>query len=281
MWRGPSRGVRACRTPRQNSRNPRALLAVALVALLSGCSEPVAYGLEESEANAVAVALEHAGVDATKEVDPTAEGRFRVSVARDDASAALGILRDEALPRIKPKGVLDAVGQGSLVPSRAAEHAQFLAGLSGDLESTLLGIDGVLSARVHLQVPEPDPLRSAPAEKATASVLLGHRGATPPLANEAVARLIAGGVPGLLVEQVSVVQLARPARAEASESRLRHIGPLAVAQSSLRPLQIGFGGLILLVLVQAALVLGLVGKLSRLRNAAAAAAPAPPPGRPA
>ena len=248
-----------------------------MLVLGAGCSVPVAYGLEEGEANGVAVALEHAGVDAQKDVDPKAEGRFLVTVARDDASVALGVLRDEGLPRTKPKGVLDAVGQGSLVPSRAAEHAQFLAGLAGDLESTLLGIDGVVSARVHLQVPEPDPLRSAPAEKATASVLVGHRGATPPLANESVARLIAGGVSGLLVEHVSVVQLARPTRAEGVESRLRHVGPLAVAQSSLRPLQLGFGGLILLVLAQAALVLALVAKLSRLRAAAAAANP----GRPA
>lgn len=258
--------------------HPGMPVLAALALAVSGCTVPVAHGLEEAEANGVAVALEHAGLDAQKEVDPTAEGRFRVTVARDDASAALGVLRDEELPRKRSKGVLDAVGQGSLVPSRAAEHAQFLAGLSGDLEASLLGVDGILTARVHLQVPEPDPLRSAPAEKATASVLVGHRGATPPLTSDAVARLIAGGVSGLAPEQVSVVQMARPVRAESSESRLRHIGPLAVAQSSLRPLQIGFGGLILLVLAQAALVLVLVGKLSRLRNAAAAAAT---PGRPA
>lgn len=254
----------------------RALTGVLLLGLGAGCTTPVAYGLEENEANGVAVALQKAGLDATKELDPSAEGHFRIVVARDDASAALGVLRDEELPRKKPKGVLDAIGQGSLVPSRAAEHAQFMAGLAGDLESSLLGIEGVLTARVHLQVPEPDPLRGGPAERATASVLIGHRGATAPLANDAIARLIAGGVPGLAVEQVSVVQMAKPVRADSTDLRLRHVGPLAVAQSSLRPLQLGFGALILLVLAQAALVIALVGKLSRLRTAAAQ-----PPGRPA
>lgn len=246
------------------------LLRSSLCALaLLGCTSPIAHGLDENEANSVAVALERAGIDANKEVDPTAEGQFRVVVARDDASAALTVLKEEELPRPRPKGVLDAVGQGSLVPSRAAEHAQFLAGLAGDLESTLLGVDGVLSARVHLQVPEPDPLRPSQTDKATASVLIGHRGATPPLASDAIARLIAGGVPGLLAEQVSVVQIARPARAEGGEARLRHIGPLAVAQSSLRPLQFGFGALILLVLAQAVAVLVLISKLSRVRQDAA------------
>ena len=170
--------------------------------------------------------------------------------------------------------MLDAVGQGALVPSRAAEHAQYLAGLAGDLERSLLGIDGVLTARVHLQVPEPDPLHDAPGTKATASVLLVHRGPTPPLASDAIARLVAGGVPGLTTDQVSVTQLPRAVRAESTENRLRHVGPLAVSPSSLRPLQLGFGGLILVVLAQAALVLVLVGKLSRLRNAAAAGRPA-------
>jgi type III secretion protein J len=241
-------------------------LVLLAASWLVGCTAPVAHGLDEHEANGVAVALERAGIDAQKEVDPTAEGKFRVLVARDDSSAALGVLREEELPRPKPKGLLEAMGQGSLVPSRATEHAQYLAGLSGDLEKTLLSVDGVLAARVHLQVPEPDPLRPAGAEKATASVLVEHRGATPPLASDALARLVAGGVPALAADQVSVVQIARPARAEGAETRLRHVGPLAVAQSSLRPLQLGFGGLIALVVVQAIAVLALMARLSRLRH---------------
>ena len=80
---------------------------------------------------------------------------------------------------------------------------------------------------------------------------------------------VAGGVSGLTTDQVSVVQLPKAARAESGEARLKHVGPLAVAQSSLRPLQLGFGGLILIVLAQAALLLWLVQKLSRLRQNAA------------
>ena len=55
--------------------------------------------------------------------------------------------------------MLDAVGKGSLVPSEAAEHAQLVAAIAGELERSLEGIDGVLTARVHLNVPAPSPLR--------------------------------------------------------------------------------------------------------------------------
>ena len=75
------------------------------------------------------VALDHAGVDGVKEVDPTSEGRWRVNVPRDEVAQSLIVLREEELPRTSPLGVLDAVGKGSLVPSEAAEHAQLAAGM--------------------------------------------------------------------------------------------------------------------------------------------------------
>ena len=82
-------------------------------------------------------------------------------------------MREEELPRQKAKGVLDAADRGQLVPSEAAEHAQLVAGLAGELERTLSEIDGVLAARVHLVIPPHEPFRDGPPAKATASVLLG------------------------------------------------------------------------------------------------------------
>ena len=159
---------------------------VTLLALLApvGCAVPVAGALDDSEANRVVVALDRASVDATKEPDPAAENHWRVMVSRDDVPRALSMLRDEELPRTTPPGVLDAVGKGALVPSEAAEHAQLVAGVAGDLERSLEGVDGVLSARVHLSLPEASPLRDSrdqPVARASASVLFAHRGSTPPL----------------------------------------------------------------------------------------------------
>ncbi len=225
----------------------RILLALLLLLLAAGCSVPVATGLDDADSNRVIVALEKSGVAAQKEQDPQSEGNWRVTVARDDAPAAVAVLTEEGLPPPTTPGVLDALGKGSIVPSRTAEHAKLIAGTAGDLEHSLLAVDGVLSARVHLAVPEktaffdegkePDP---------TASVLIRHRGATPPIATAQVQRLVAGAVPGLDPDHVSVVetQSATPARPAGRE--LSRLGPITVTRASMLPLRLIVGGAVLL-----------------------------------
>lgn len=242
----------------------RRALWLGVAALVVGCSVPVAGGLDESDANRIVVTLDRAAIDATKESDPAVEGKFRVTVTRDDAARALVAMRSEDLPRPHAAGVLDALDKGALVPSASAEHAQLVAGLAGDLGRTLEGVDGVLSARVHLNIATPDPLRQGPVPRTTASVLLEHRGATPPLTEAAVARLVAGGIPNLAVSDVAVVFVPRIATPLGGESELRHVGPIAVTRASMHPLQIGLALLVVLVGGLGALVLAQQARLRRM-----------------
>ena len=193
-------------------------------------------------------------------------------------------MREEELPRPKAHGVLDAADRGQLVPSQAAEHAQLVAGLAGDLEKTISTVDGVLAARVHLNLPPREPLRDGPPAKATASVLVEHRGATPPLAPESIQRLVAGGAPGIAASEVAVVFVPRAARAGGGRTDLAHVGPITVARGSMNTLRGVFAGLVLVVLALAAATLALWAKMSRIRRereleAAARPAPPPPPGQ--
>jgi type III secretion protein J len=234
-----------------------------------GCAVPIAGGLDEAQANRVVVALDRAGVGGEKEADPAAEGRFRVIVEREQAALAISTMRDEDLPTQKTPGLLDAIGKGSLVPSQLTEHTQYLAGLSGELENTLLAIDGVLSARVHLSIPASDPLREGPRLKPTASVLLKHRGSTPPIDVYEIKRLVAGAGPGLLPDDVAVVMIARPSPPASLDRGLARIGPLTLARGSVGLLRI-VGACVLLVdvaLVSAVLVLW--GRLRRVRSSVA------------
>jgi type III secretion protein J len=242
-----------------------ALVLFALYLSVVGCAVPVATGLDEADANRIVLALDKSGVDSSKDVDPATEGKFRVTVARDDAAHALAAMREEELPRPRARGLLDGVDKSALVPSQSMEHAQLVAGMAGELQRTLEGVDGVLAARVHLNVAAPEPLRDGPRPKATASVLLEHRGATPPLATDAVQRLVAGGVPGLAPADVAVVTLPRAARPAPRESALAHVGPIAVARGSMRPLQAGLAGLVVLVAALAAVCLALYTRLTKLR----------------
>jgi type III secretion protein J len=237
--------------------------------LLCACTVPVAGGLDDVEANRVVVALDRASVDSTKEPDRTAEGRWRVEVARDDVARALAVLRDEELPRTAPVGVLDAVAKGALVPSEAAERAQLVAGMAGDLERSLERIEGVIGARVHLNVPAPSPLRDLPPPHGSASVLLEHRGSTPPLSADSVQRLVAGGVAGLLPTDVVVVMVSRPAPPLPGGTddghELAHVGPITVARASMRRLQAALVALVAVVALLTAATLVLYVRWSRLR----------------
>lgn len=249
----------------------------------AACAVPVAAGLDEGDANRVVVTLDQAGIDAAKEADPTNEGKFRVNVPRDDAARALATMADEQLPRPKARGVLEAADRGQLVPSQAAEHAQLVAGLSGELERTLANLEGVLSARVHLNLPPRDGLRDGPPPKTTASVLLEHRGTTPPLTAENIQRLVAGGAPSLAPTDVAVVFVPHAARPAAGRSELTHVGPIAVARGSMNTLKGALAGLVVLVLALLAATLALYAKLARLRrerdeSAALAARTGGPPG---
>lgn len=192
-----------------SSRAVRRILCLALLALC-GCQSPIGGALDESESNRILRVLVEAKIDASKESDPAAEGKWRILVPDPDVPRALALMRDEDMPRVAPSGVLDAVGKGSLVPSEAAEHAQLVAGLAGDLEQSLEGLDGVLRARVHLNVPAPSPLHDQAPAHSGASVLIEHRGPTPPLSADAVQRFVAAGVGGMLPADVAVVMISRP-----------------------------------------------------------------------
>lgn len=247
-------------------RLPQSALPFALALLGAGCAVPVAATLDEPEANRVVVALDQTGIDSSKEADPTTEGKFRVMVARDDVGRALAAMREEELPRPKARGVLESADHGQLVPSQAAEHAQIVVGMAGELEKTLSAIDGVLAARVHLNLPAREPLRDGPAAKATASVLLEHRGTTPPLAPESIQRLISGGAPGVAAADVAVVFVPRTARAGAGRTDLAHVGPITVARGSMTTLKIAFASLALVVLALTAATLALWTRIGKMRR---------------
>lgn len=239
------------------------LCVLGLLAL--GCSVPVAAALDETDANRVVVALEESGVSASKEPDPDAEGRWRVSVGREEASAAVAVMSRENLPPPNAPGVLDALGKGSIVPSRSAEQARLVAGTAGELEKSLRAVDGVLSARVHLAIPTSEPFARSDdkSEAPSASVLVRHRGATPPIAAADVQRLVAGAVPGLDPARVAVVSTPTPLPGRLPERELSRFGPITVTRASMLSLRLVVGAAVVVNLLLIALVLALWSRVRR------------------
>lgn len=190
-------------------------LLLLLVLLAAGCS-PAAellHGLDEGQANEVLVALEEDGLSAAKRREeggggPGSEVRWLVEVGADDASHARRLLSERALPRVRAAGFEEVLAKGSMVPTPAEEHARFQHALAGELSRSIERLDGVLEARVHLGLPEPDPLRPDAARAPRAAVLVKCR----PAACDAlrgleggIRSLVAGAADGLAPEAVSVV----------------------------------------------------------------------------
>jgi type III secretion protein J len=177
--------------------------------------------------------------------------------------------------------VLEALGEGALVPSRTSEHARLVTGMAGELERSLRDVEGVLAARVHLAVPPKDALGIGDTPEApTASVLLRHRGATPPMTQSDIQRLVAGAVPGLSAEEVSVVTTPVPEALTRRERPLAHFGPITVARTSLTSLRIAVAIVVTVLLGLLAAVVGAWLRLRRVQLAldeARAGASAPDP----
>lgn len=208
----PRRAIRA--GPRQ-----RRLAGLALCAALLACGrEELLHDLDERQANEVLVALDEGGVPASKARADGAEERWRVEVERGDAARAQRVLADRELPRARPPGLSEVFGKGSMVPTPTEEHALLLHALSGELARSVEALEGVVTARVHLGLRQPDPLRpgerSAPRAsvlvKCRASACAGVRALEPGLR-----AMIAGAVDGLEPPAVAVVI------AEAAESQPR------------------------------------------------------------
>ena len=214
--------------------SPGALRLVLAWLVCAGCAVPVANELDETAANKVIAALGRSGVAADKQKDPDHAGRFSVDVGRGDESFALSVMAREELPPRSDPGLAEALGQSSLIPSRADEQARLLAGTAGELQRSLLSLDGVIAARVHLALPRADALdTNAPLPSASASVLLKHGGNVPPISALEVSRLVAGAVPGLDPDKVTVVMKAVIGPIDRTSTELVRLGPLTTTRSSL------------------------------------------------
>ena len=204
--------------------------ALALV----GCHTELERGLDESQANAIVVALDQHGIGASKAAEPGGGDApaFSVSVAPDDVAPALAILRSEGLPRERDPGLGEMFGEGSLVPTATEERARMTAALSGELAQSIESIDGVLDARVHIALPQAQAFGlDAPRPRARASVMVRYRGTTPPFDDASIQRLVAGAIEDMAIEDVAIISVPS-ATAPESERQLTQIGPFSVSRGS-------------------------------------------------
>jgi flagellar M-ring protein FliF len=178
--------------------------AIWLVLWSQGQNYTVLYGqLSERESGQVMDALTAAGIQF--KLNPSGA----VSVPESKVQEARIRLASQGLPQSDSMGIEMLQKESALGSSSMMESARYQSVLETELARTIVKVQGVESARVHLALPKPSVfLRDA--RKATASVLLqlypGRR--LEPGQVAAIVHLVASSVPELSASDVTLVDQA-------------------------------------------------------------------------
>jgi len=141
--------------------------------LLAGCGMQDLYTrLSEQQANEMVAVLRNAGLSAEKELRP--DQSFAVVTRSGDFARAVTLLRSSGYPRDSFDDMGRVFKKEGFVSSPLEERARLVHALSQEIANTISQIDGVIVARVHLALPEKDPLADKP-HPAAASVFIKHR----------------------------------------------------------------------------------------------------------
>ena len=214
------------------------IAAVALVALaagLTGCSEQELYSqLSERQANEMVAVLRSAGLSGDKVAQEG--GHFAVVASRSDFPAAVRTLSAQGYPREQFDSMGKVFKREGFVSSPLEERARLVHAMSQEIANTINNIDGVVTARVHLVVPERNLLADKP-QPAAAAVFIKHRPDRDLSGQVAqIKALVVNSIEGLPYENVTIALFpaenlppeAKPAAVTAPEARRSALdGPLA------------------------------------------------------
>ncbi|MEN5175655.1 type III secretion system inner membrane ring lipoprotein SctJ [Brevundimonas diminuta] len=182
----------------------RSLAALAGAALLlAACGQQELYGgLTERDANEMVAVLKAQGLDASKTRDGD---NWVLKADRSDFSRAVALLHDRGYPRQNFASMGEVFQKEGFVSSPMEQRMRMMYALQQELGQTISSIDGVVQARVHIAVPESDPLAQ---EKppSSASVFIKHRPDYDISAQTgSIKALVVNSIEGLPYDKVTVV----------------------------------------------------------------------------
>lgn len=232
------------------SRLATATLAAATL-LLAACSAQELYGqLSERQANEMVAVLRSAGIAAEKTSQEG--GKFSVTTARDDFPQAVRTLNAQGYPRETFDNMGKVFKREGFVSSPLEERARLMHATSQEIANTIADIDGVVTARVHLVMPERNPLVDKPLP-AAASVFIKHRPDKNLTAQvPQIKALVVNSIEGLSYDNVTVALFAAdglsrepaPAAAAPAQAGAAAIVLPLLAGGAAGTLALGGGGLL-------------------------------------
>ncbi len=143
-----------------------------------------------------------AGIPATK---VGAAETFMVQVDESDMLRAISLLNDKGMPRDKKVDMGTVFQKSGIMSSPFEERVRYIYALSEEVSHTLSQIDGVVTARVHIVLPD-EPTLGQPVKPSSAAVFIKHRtGVDLDFFVPQIRRLVSSSIEGLDYAAVTVV----------------------------------------------------------------------------
>ncbi len=225
----------------QKSAVPRSLWCWALLLALTcaGCGQVDLYtNLPEQEANEMMAALIENGISCSK--TSGSEGTWSLKVGQDQFAPSVRVLKEMGYPRDKFADMGTVFQKSGLVSSPSEERIRFMHALSQELSRTLSQIDGVITARVHIVLPENNPFGENVKPSSAAVFIKYRQGAAVETMIPAIKELVLSGIEGMTADKVTVsVFEADPPASPADgaiENQFADVAGIRVAKESTRKL---------------------------------------------
>jgi type III secretion protein J len=224
---------------------------IVVAGLLQACDIDLYTNLSEREANAMVAVLLREGVPASRKVQD--DGQLKVVVDEKRFAEAMKLLDAAGLPGQTFSNMGTVFKSNGLVSSPVQERAQMVYALSEELSHSVSQIDGIISARVHVVLPDNDLLKRV-ISPSSASVLVRYEPNTD--INQLIPQiktLVANGISGLNYEGVSVTAIKAVAMGDkaGAQPRLASFMGLWMLEDNLPQARFMFGGLLLCALALA------------------------------
>lgn len=188
------------------------VIAVILIGLLvTACKVDLYSNLSEREANHMLAILLSQDISASKVV---LDDTVTLQVEEGDLLRAIDVLNNTGYPRTSRDSLGKVFEKTGIMSSPFEERIRFVYALGEEVSKTLSEIDGVLTARVHIVLPD-KPELGEEIKPSSAAVFIKHRpGVDLEYFSPQIKRLVSNSIEGVDYANVTVVLV------EAIQSRL-------------------------------------------------------------
>lgn len=170
--------------------------------LLSACKVELHTEVPETEANEMIALLFANGISAAK--TDGEKGLVTLSVESSQFSRAVDVLRENGYPKDQFDNLGTMFQKQGLISSPLEEHVRYVFGLSQTVSETLSHIDGVITARVHIVMPNETNNGEAVGGPSAAVFLKTRPGADLEEMTPRIKELVRASVEGVSYESVVV-----------------------------------------------------------------------------